>query len=67
MKNVSLILQNSDYRIGFLADDVKGVRMERVNIPACNALPAVLLNNVKEHSLKSLKLPGDIKSALRIQ
>ena len=67
MRNVSLVLQNPDYRIGFLADDVKGFRMEKVNIPVCNALPAVLLNNVKEHSLKSLKLPGEAKSALRIQ
>lgn len=67
LKNVRMVLQNPDYRIGFLADDVKGLKMEKLAIPVCNALPAILLNNVKDHSLKSLVLPGDVKSALRIQ
>jgi parallel beta-helix repeat protein len=67
LKNVQLVLQNPDYRIGFLADDVRGLKLENVSIPDCNALPAVLLNNVKEYSSLNLKLPGNAKAALRIQ
>jgi polygalacturonase len=67
MKNVNLVLENPDYRIGLLADDVKGLTLEKVNIPVCNALPAILLNNVKDHSIKNVKLPADAKTAIHIQ
>ena len=67
MRNVNLVLQNPDYRVALLADDVKNLKLEKVNIPVCNALPAVLLNNVKDHSIKNVKLPADAKKAIRIQ
>jgi hypothetical protein len=67
MKNVSMVLQNPDYRIAFIADNVKGLVLDKINIPAGNANPAILLNKVKDHSMKNMKLPGDQKTAVRIQ
>ena len=67
MKNVRLILNNPDYRIGMLFDDVQGLQLENIAIPFCNALPAILLNNVKEHSIKNMKVPGNAKTNIREQ
>ncbi len=67
MKNVSMVLHNPDYRCAFIIDDVQKLRLEKINIPAGNASPTILLNHVKDHSLKNLKLSGDGKTAVRIQ
>ncbi len=67
MKNVKLVLQNDDYRSGMLADDLDGLKIDNLSIPNGAATPAMLLNNVRGHSLKRITLPGNANTYLKIQ
>lgn len=57
LQNVQLKLQQTDYRPACVFDDVQALQLDEVNIPVCNTLPVMVLNNVKEHRFYKLSLP----------
>jgi parallel beta-helix repeat protein len=67
MNNVSMVLQNPDYRIAMLVDDAADLKLRKVSVPACNAMPAMLFNNVRGYALDKLNLPGQKQTSIRIQ
>lgn len=65
LQNVQLKLQQPDYRPACVFDDVQALRLGEVNIPVCNTLPVMILNNVKEHTFSKLTLPADENKAIK--
>jgi parallel beta-helix repeat protein len=57
MKNIKMSLMKPDYRSAALFDDVAGLKLEDINIPYCNTLPAILFSNTQNTELKELKVP----------
>lgn len=67
MHNVQLNLQQKDYRIAVLMDDVQQLSMNKLSIPACQALPVMLFHQVKNYKLNNITLPVAKQVGLHIQ
>ncbi|MCX6326923.1 MAG: glycosyl hydrolase family 28 protein [Bacteroidia bacterium] len=70
MKNVKVSYVEDDFRPAFVFDDVKGIEMVGVDIPAVKELPVVLFNNSSDITTKNLMIPvsqekGVIKTNLK--
>jgi polygalacturonase len=59
MKNVKISYKINDFRPAMVFDDVKGIKLESVEIPTAKDMPVVLLNNVSGEKLDGLKIPVD--------
>ena len=67
LHNVQLHQQQKDYRIAVLMDDVHKLSVNKLSIPACEALPVMLLHQVRNYTLDHIELPVSKKVGLRIQ
>jgi len=67
MKNVRLSLQKPDYRPSAIFDDVLDLTLDEIDIPFCNTLPSILLNNVHKPKLNKMKFPVSENKAIKIQ
>ena len=57
MKNVKVSYVAADFRPAFVFDDVKGIAMTTVTIPAAIEMPIILFNNTTGIDTKNLVLP----------
>jgi len=57
MKNVTMKYIENDFRPAFVFDDVKGIDMTDVTIPAATEMPVILFNNTTGIETKNLKIP----------
>jgi hypothetical protein len=64
LKNSNFKFQQSDFRAPFVFDDVKGVTLNKVNVPTVSSAQAIILNEVSALSVKGLKTP--LKSSATI-
>ncbi len=65
MKNVKVSYVEADFRPAFVFDDVKGIELMDVTIPAAIEMPVILFNNTTGIATKNLKLPvAEIKAIL---
>lgn len=67
MKNVILRYKNEDFRVCCIFDDVMNLKLDSVTVPVSQAIPALLLNNVKSYEFKNLSLPGEGNEAIIVQ
>ncbi|WP_259069275.1 glycoside hydrolase family 28 protein [Mucilaginibacter sp. X4EP1] len=67
IKNMVLTCKGDDYRPAFIADDVKGLSLDTLNIPQVKTKPVILLNKVSELVLKNIKIPGSAKQNIQVQ
>jgi polygalacturonase len=67
IKNMVLTSAGTDYRPAFIADDVKGLSLNKINIPQVKAQPVILINKVSGLNLSGIKIPGSPKKNIRIQ
>ena len=66
MINVKISYREDDFRPAMVMDDVKGVDMDGVAIPAAIEMPVIFLNNTSGVTFKNLKLPvSEEKGVLR--
>lgn len=56
-KNVKLTVLNPDFRPAIVTDDVKGIELSGLTIPAGKELPVILFNNTSGTSMSKLSLP----------
>jgi hypothetical protein len=57
LKNVQISYVEDDFRPAFVFDDVKGIDMTDVTIPAAIEMPVILFNNTTAITKKNLKIP----------
>jgi len=57
LKNSNFKFQKSDFRAPFVFDDVKGVTLNKVNVPTISSAEAIILNDVTSVAVKGLKTP----------
>ena len=62
--NVNLSYQQADFRPALVADDVKGLTLNNLSIPANEASHVVVLNNAANSTLTNLNLPANIIQAV---
>ncbi|MDR6941060.1 glycoside hydrolase family 28 protein [Mucilaginibacter pocheonensis] len=67
MKNMKIAYTGSEFRTPFIFDDVRQLTFDRVNVTGFNALPLVILNNVKVKLMKDIQLPDQRKQLIKIQ
>jgi len=67
IRNMVLTCKGTDYRPAFIADDVKGLSLNVLNIPQVKAKPVVLLNKVSGLVLKDIRIPGSAKQNIQVQ
>ena len=66
MKNVTISYREADFRPAMVMDDVKGIDMDGVTIPAAIEMPVLFLNKTSGVTFKNLKLPvSEEKGILR--
>jgi polygalacturonase len=66
LQNVQLKLQQPDYRPACIFDDVTALQLNELNIPVCNTLPVLILNNITNHSFGKMRLPAEEDKAIKI-
>lgn len=66
-KNVTVKYQKEDFRTACIFNDVEGLHLEQLHIPAVKEMPAVLLNDVKHFTQKNMQLPKPFKNAVWIK
>jgi polygalacturonase len=57
--NLRITLKQPDYRPAMVFDDVRGVRLDRVNIGPVSGEPVIVLNDVKDAVFKDVQYPKD--------
>ncbi len=67
IKNMVLTCKGTDYRPAFIADDVKGLSLNVLNIPQIKTKPVVLLNKVSGLVLNDIRIPGSAKQNIQVQ
>jgi polygalacturonase len=67
MKNIKLSYKKDDFRVPCIFDNVSNLDITGLRIPAAKSSPVILLNNVKNHSLKNTELPKGIKQPIKEQ
>jgi polygalacturonase len=67
INHMVLTCKGTDYRPAFIADDVKGLNLNGVNIPQVKRQPVILLNKVSGLGLKDLRIPGSAKQNIKVQ
>jgi hypothetical protein len=67
IKNMVLTCNGSDFRPAFIADDVKGLSLNKLSIPQVKTQPVIILNKVNWPELNGIKIPGNSKQNIRIQ
>ncbi|MBW8325907.1 MAG: glycoside hydrolase family 28 protein [Prolixibacteraceae bacterium] len=65
MKNVKISYKTDDFRPAMVFDDVKGIKLESVEIPTAKDMPVVLLNKVSGEKLEGLRMPVDEAKGIR--
>ncbi|BAV06745.1 Glycosyl hydrolases family 28 [Filimonas lacunae] len=67
MNNCTVKLKQDDFRPAIVFDDVKGLVLEKINIPATATLPALIFKQVQGLERTQVVLPADNKAVLTIQ
>ncbi|MBL7745742.1 MAG: glycoside hydrolase family 28 [Chitinophagaceae bacterium] len=67
LKNVTLRYKKEDFRVPVIFDDVQGLSIERLRIPASKEMPVILLHETKGCTFKGLVLPKPETEAIKIQ
>ncbi|MBC7888392.1 MAG: glycoside hydrolase family 28 [Ferruginibacter sp.] len=67
LRNLTMRYKKDDFRAALIADDVKGLKMEGVNIPSFNQLPVIILHNTPGPGLNKINLPVDISRGITIK
>jgi hypothetical protein len=67
IKNMVLTCKGTDYRPAFVADDVKGLSLNGIDIKQVKAKPVILLNKVSGIKLQGIKIPGGAAQNIRTQ
>jgi Glycosyl hydrolases family 28 len=67
MKNVTIRYKKDDFRTACIFDDVQGLQLDQLKIPANRSLPVIILNKVTKHSFNKLVLPAPENKAIRVQ
>jgi polygalacturonase len=67
IKNLVLTCSGADYRPAIIVDDVKGLKLDKIDIPQVKTQPVIILNKVSEPDLNDIEIPGDRKQNIRIQ
>lgn len=67
IKNMVLTCKGADYRPAFVADDVKGLSLNGIDIKQVKAKPVILLNKVSGAKLQGIKIPGSAAQNIRKQ
>ena len=58
MKNITLLLNNSDYRPAFVFEDTKNISIKNVVLNSFQKVPAVVFNNSNHVDIKSFNISG---------
>ncbi len=58
MKNVKVNYREADFRPAIVADDVKKLVMNNIEIPEAIEMPIILFNNTTDIQLENLKIPA---------
>ncbi len=67
MKNIKLLLyKKDDFRTAMVFDDVNGLQLNGIHIPVKNALPVMVLKNVRDKSLQGIELGTKTGKEIRI-
>jgi len=64
MKNVKISYKEDDFRPAMVFDDVKGINLNKVDIPAAKEMPVILLNNVSGEKFEALNMPVGQKQGI---
>jgi len=67
IKNLVLTSKGSDYRSAFVADDVKGLKLDNLKIPKVTSQPVIILNKVSALETKQIQIPGDKNKNIEIR
>lgn len=62
--DIKLQFKQEDFRAASIFDDVKGLKLQNINIPSVKEYPMLILNNVKGEKLKQLKLADNKSQAI---
>ena len=66
LKNVKLEYKKPDFRPAVIFDDVQQLQVEHLDIPTAQSAPVIVLKDVPQPSLPTLKLPFEKNKAIMI-
>jgi len=66
LKNVNLQYKKADFRPAIVADDVKQLQVQGLQVPATQPAPVMVLKDVPAPALNAMKLPFDKSKAVMI-
>ena len=66
-RNCRVTLKNPDYRPAMVFDDVRGLRLTKMNLGAVSGKPTVVLNDVNDATFKGVKYPRGISKQDRVR
>lgn len=67
IRNMVLTCKGADYRPAFIADDIKGLSLNRLNVPQVKKKPVILLNKVSGLAVRHITIPGGAKQNIKVQ
>ncbi|EHQ25016.1 glycoside hydrolase family 28 protein [Mucilaginibacter paludis] len=66
ISNFKVLLQQSDFRPAMVFDDVTGLSLKNINLPASVSLPAIVYKNVNQLESATITLPPGDEAILKL-
>jgi len=66
MKNIHISYKDDDFRPACVFDDINGLQLNEVVIPTSKVMPVLVLKNIRNQTLKQLKLNVENKKGILI-
>ena len=67
MKNIRLRYQTTDYRAAMVFDDVNLLELKGVQVPTAEEFPVIVFKDVKNRTIKNIKLAKGSGNTIRVQ